>query len=81
MHPQGFLKPNRTRFRGAESDQNPNLTRRHRSESEPGPAKPIRIRTSPAKLIGIRTLEGRNRSESELRKSNPNPGLEDHACQ
>ena len=36
LNPQAFPKPNRTPFRGAESDPNPNLARRNRSESEPG---------------------------------------------
>ena len=75
MHPQAFPKPNRTRFRGAESDPNPNLIRRNRSESEPGLAKPMRIRTSPGGTDPNPNLARRNRSESEPRRgeTDPNP--------
>ena len=73
--PGAFPKSNRARLRGAESDTNPNLTRRNRSESEPGPSKPIRIRTRPVKTdpnpnlagtrpIRIRTHENQSISES-----------------
>ena len=61
----GPVKPIRIRTWPGETDPNPNPSRRNRSESDPIPAKPIRIRTP----------EGQNRSESELRKINPNPGL------
>ena len=70
------------RFRGAESDPNPNRPRQlaRRGRSEPGPAKPIRIRAESE--LGRTEADpnpnppGRNRTESELRKINPNPGLE-----
>ena len=59
------------------SDPNPNLRRRIRSESEPGPAEPIRIRTWPGGTDPNPNPECRNRSESELGKINrtrtPNP--------
>ena len=63
----GFAVRNPIRIRTwpGETNPNPNLARRNQSESEPSPARPIRIRTS----------EGQKRSESELRKINPNPGL------
>ena len=58
------------------SDPNPNLRRRIRSESEPGPAEPIRIRTWPGGTDPNPNPECRNRSESELGKiTEPEPRI------
>ena len=59
----------------SKTDPNPNLAQRNRSESEPGTAKPIRIRTWPGETDPNPNLVRRNRSESEPDKdeTDPNP--------
>ena len=57
-----------------ESDPNPNLARRNRSESEPGPAKPIRIRTWPGETDPNPNLAGPKPIRIRTQEKQSEPG-------